>query len=267
MKLMPVRKLGRLTSPHDSRQLYLGRYLMPGLAAPPEECDWSGAVDAAFKSQGIEEWPVYANDEYGCCVEAAACHAIISWTANGSGFFLPSYDQCLEAYSAITGFMRGDYGTDKGTDPIDCLKYWRGVGVADHTIGAWVEVSATNVQEIKQAIYLFGACYMGLDLPLAAAEFKIWHVPTWPFDWGDSRPGSWGGQMVMADAYDKHGVTVTTWGERKYVTWPFIGRYGAGLYAILSQDILRPNGLAPAGIDFDALRANLEAVGNIPHTT
>ena len=140
------------------------------------------------------------------------------------------------------------------------------MGVADHTIGAWVEVSATNVQEIKQAIYLFGACYMGLDLPLAAAEFKIWHVPTWPFDWGDSRPGSWGGQMVMADAYDKHGVTVTTWGERKYVTWPFIGRYGAGLYAVLSQDILRPNGLAPAGIDFDALRANLEAVGNSPHT-
>ena len=133
---------------------------MPALAAPPEQC-CLGAVDAAFKSEGIKEWPVYANDEYGCCVEAAACHAIISWTANGSGFFLPSYDQCLDAYSAITGFVRGDYGTDKGTDPIDCLKYWRAVGVAERRIGAWVEVNARNVLEMKQAIFLFGVLYMG----------------------------------------------------------------------------------------------------------
>ena len=73
--------------------------------------------------------------------------------------------------------------------------------------------------------------------------------------------------MVTANAYDRHGVTVTTWGERKYVTWDFIARYGAGLYAMLSEDILRPNGLAPAGIDYDALRANLAAVEKIGPTT
>lgn len=260
------RKLGCLKSPHDSRQLHLRRYLMPGLAAPPERCDWVPAVECAFASEGIQEWPMYGNDKYADCVEAAACHGILSLTANGSGFILPTYDQCLDAYSAITGFKRGNLTTDEGTDPIDCLKYWRDVGIANHRIGAWVEVAASNPVEIRQAIYLFGSCYMGLDLPLAAARMNIWHIPTFPLDWGDTRPGSWGRQMVTANAYNERGVFITTWGERKLVTWRFIARYGAGIYAIIPQDMVRVKGMAPAGIDFDLLCANLESVANIPHT-
>ena len=79
-----------------------------------------------------------------------------------------------------------------------------------------------------------------LELPLTAQRQSIW-------DWthsldGPARPGSWGGHAVDVVAYDRHTLTVVTWGRLQEVTWAFWDRYVDEVYAILSVDFLDERG-------------------------
>jgi hypothetical protein len=245
-------KLGRLPKRDDPRTLKLTNYLTPALAAPPTATDWTTKVPS---------WPVFENDTVSDCTCAAAGHDIEAWTITATGVEAQVTDQqVIEAYTAITGYNPATGANDKGANVLDVLNYWRTTGIAGHSIGAFAEVDATNHQEVKQSVYLFGGVYLGLSMPVTAqaqtSANEPWDVVTGP----DAEPGSWGGHAVPGLAYDETSLTVVTWGALQKMTWNFLDTYCEEAYAVISQDWLGSAATSPAGLDLQQLNNDLAAV-------
>src|SRR5579862_9538819 len=71
----------------------------------------------------VPQWGMLANDQYGDCVCAAACHQSMLWTACASDEATFGDAQALKIYSDVTGFNPNEPSTDNGTDLRDCLTY------------------------------------------------------------------------------------------------------------------------------------------------
>jgi hypothetical protein len=242
-------KLGKLPPRMDVRTLPLPRYVdRSKLPPPPDELDLAAAVP---------EWPMYANDRIGDCTTAAAAHMIEAWTAPvrgepvelGEGAVLAAFDD-VKQIDPLTG--------EEGAVELDVLTYWRNRGIGGHRIGAYARVPVWDHRLVRDAAYLFGGLYIGLELPLTAQRQETW-------DWtnrliGPAKPGSWGGHAVDVVAYDEGTLTVVTWGRLQKLTWAFWDRYVDEVYAILSVDFLNEEGRAPNGFDLEALKADLKRV-------
>ena len=240
--------LGKLPVRTDVRTLSLGRYVDPALLPPPP---------AAFdEATGIDTWPMYANDRIGDCTTAAAAHMIEAWTAAGRGQAVELPE--LAVLDAFEHVKRTDPVTgEEGAVELEVLRYWRKTGIGGHRIGAYARVAVHDHRLVQTAAWLFGGLYIGLQMPLIAQVQPVW-------DWtgslsGPALPGSWGGHAVDVVRYDRHGLTVVTWGRLQELTWSFWGRYCDEAYCILSDDFLK-QGKAPNGFDLAALEADLALV-------
>ena len=192
-------KLGKLPPRHDPRTFRLAQYLIAGLPAPPAKTNWT-------RSGQITQWPMMANDCIGDCVIAACGHMVEEWStlANPPGV-IPTDQQVIAAYSAITGYDPQDPSTDQGTNMLDALSYWRKIGIAGHRIVAFASINIGSRQEIMQAIALFGNAAIGLALPNTAQNQTVWDVPAGGAV-GDGAPGSWGGHGVALVDYPQEGL-------------------------------------------------------------
>lgn len=65
-------------------------------------------------------------------------------------------------------------------------------GFAGYRIKGWCESAPGNLYHLRAGIYMFGAAYVGLALPMTAQKQwdknKTWVVKT---SSGDDQPGSW----------------------------------------------------------------------------
>ena len=61
-------------------------------------------------------------------------------------------------------------------------------------------------------------------------------------------------------AYQPDALAVVTWGAVQWMSWNFLKVYVDEMYAVLSQDWIGPNKLAPDGFDFAQLQADLASV-------
>ena len=161
------------------------------------------AWDAAFKA-----WPMDGNDVIGDCTVAAIAHMVMLWTATTGVMVKPTRDQVVAVYSAITGYDPVTGANDNGAAITDVLEYWRTKGIAGHKIDGWAQVDQTNLQEIKQAIYLFGGVNPGLQLPQSAMDQSKNGQP-WTVLKRDG--GILGGHSVPAFDYTADGGTAATW--------------------------------------------------------
>src|SRR5580704_7817183 len=155
-------KLGKQVARHDPRTLLLAAYLTPALPTAPASFDLTSKVQA---------WGMMDNDQIGDCTCAAAGHLIMEWTANakkkGS---TPTDTQIVAAYSAITGYNPATGANDNGAVEIDVLNFWRQSGIAGHKIGAYMALEPANHNHIMDSVYIFGGCYIGLQLPISAQD-------------------------------------------------------------------------------------------------
>ena len=162
-------QLGKREVKDDHRTLMASDY-MGDVSPPPEQVDWLSVVPA---------WEMYANNRIGDCTVATAGHMIVQWVAAGTYQAIDLTDeQIIEAYSAISGYHPSDPASDHGAYVLDVLNYWRNVGIAGRSVYAYVKLDPSNHAQIKQAINLFGAVYVGAALPKAAQKQvgKLWTV-------------------------------------------------------------------------------------------
>lgn len=244
-------RLGKQPPRHDPRTLQLASYLETDVLPPPPAHDsWT---------RKVREWPMMRNDTVGDCTCAAAGHMIQEWTAYASSQLIPSDDEIIKAYSAITGYDPITGQNDNGAVELDVLNYWRKTGIAGRNIYAFAAIEPGNHDHVKDAVELFGNCYIGVGLPISAQRQRVWSVPPGgPV--GDGAPWSWGGHAVPVVGYNSRTLTVVTWGALKRMTWKFWDTYCDEAYAVLSEDWLREDRTNPRGIDMDALGADLKAV-------
>ena len=244
-------KLGKLPYVHNDRNLKLADYLIhPELPPLPSTYDWF---------QRVSRFGPLGNLDAGDCVVAGAMHMVQTWTANQGQEVIMTPEQAIALYSQLTGYDPKTGANDNGLNIAAFLKFWRQSGVADHKIGAYVQVDPHNHTQLAYANYLFGGVYCGLALPLTARNQMIWDV-TDPSLTGNAEPGSWGGHCVNLGIHDPLGYVFSTWGEEQYATGPFVNAYCDEAYAIISQDFLDGNGKAPNGFDLDSLTKDLQAV-------
>ncbi|MGA2102581.1 MAG: hypothetical protein ABSG34_15855 [Candidatus Sulfotelmatobacter sp.] len=246
-------KLGKSVARHDPRTLLLASYLTAALPVPPANFDLTTKVGAS--------WGMMDNDQIGDCTCAAAGHLLMEWTANaGKKMFTPTDKQIVAAYSAITGYNPTTGANDNGAVEVDVLNYWRQSGIAGHKIGAYMALEPANHAHIMDSVYIFGGCYIGLQLPISAQgqvqNHQPWSVPPGGLT-GDGKPGSWGGHAVPVVEYDSRGVTVVTWGALQVMTWSFWEAYCDESYAILSNDYLTGKKTTPQGFNLAQLQADL----------
>jgi hypothetical protein len=248
---LPARKLGKQPTRHDPRTLLLATYISPGkLPVAPAAAGWTAKVP---------NWPMMKNDTIGDCTCAAAGHLIECWSANAATIVVPTDDQIIAAYSAITGYNPATGANDNGANELDVLNYWRQTGIANQKIGAYVALEPGNHNHVEDAVFLFGGCYIGLALPVSAQNQAIWSVPAGGPK-GQGAPGSWGGHAVPVVAYDSRGLVCVTWGELKRMTWTFWDAYCDEAYAIISPEWFNDQQKAPSGFDLAQLSQDLQMV-------
>lgn len=244
---MPL-KLGRLAPKPHKNTLKFSDYLKPNAAlpAPPSKAFWE------YK---MNDWKMLKNDEVGDCVFAAMGHMLMNWTAHEGDEVIPTDDQIIEAYSAVTGYVPGDESTDNGTSMTDGYAYWQSKGVAGHKIDGWVSIDYTNLDHVKLGIYLFGGVNPGINVPQSAIDQFNAGMP-----WEQSDSPIVGGHSIPVLGYGSQGCTCITWAKRQPMSWAFFQDYTEELYAPLSLDWLDKQGVAPNHINLEQLKADLLAL-------
>jgi hypothetical protein len=236
-------KLGRRYVKFDGRTLMLARYTK-ALPAPPVAVDWT---------RGITAWGMMLNDTLGDCTIAGCGHAVQVWTANtGPVATIPDPD-ILAAYETIDGYDPTDPSTDQGGVELDVLNAWRKAPIGGHGLAAFADPPASNLEEVRQAINLFGGVYIGLSLPVEAQAQDVWDaVP-------GMSPGSWGGHCVYVPKYDADSFTCITWGGLQKMTLAFWLKCCDEAHALLSNDWLSAKG-SPVGLNLAQLQTDLQQV-------
>jgi hypothetical protein len=243
-------KLGKKPARLDPRTLQMANYLQ--LPQVPAARDWT--------SKATPGWGMMLNDKLGDCTCAAVGHLTQAWTANEGPKELTLSDaDILKAYEAVGHYDPKDPSTDQGAVEMDVLRHWRKSGIGGHKIQAFVALEPRNHLHVSAAVDLFGGAYIGLALPISAQRQTVWSVPPGGAT-GTGAPGSWGGHAVVVEAYDSHGLTCITWGQKKRMTWSFWDAYCDESYAVLSNLWAPEKKVSPAGFDFVALRADLREV-------
>jgi hypothetical protein len=113
---------------------------------------------------------------------------------------------------------------------------------------------------MRAAIDLFGAVYLGLDMPIDAQnQPTLWDALS-DYPNGNGAPGSWGGHAVPLVGYDPNELKLVTWGQEIAETYKFSACYCTEAYAILSTDWANGTLNAPSGFNFTQLQADLAAL-------
>lgn len=228
----------------------MGKYTLHLPASPPS-ADYSGSLKALGEM---------GNDKLGDCTCAAVGHAIQTWTSltQPEEVIVPD-SSIIQLYENACGYVPTDPFSDNGGAATDVLKYWYQNPVNGHSLSGFAGIRPGNRSSIRDAVYLFGVAYVGVQLPIAAQK-GIWDISPDAQLTGVYQPGSWGGHAIPIVAYDQDTLTCITWGALKQMSWAWADAYMDEGYGLLSRDWITASGTAPPGFDFDTLSADMQSI-------
>ena len=243
-------KLGKAPVKTDARNFKLAALLK---APPPAPAQY----DFDLAHPGIP-MPMFGNDVYGDCVIAARAHLTLRFEDIEQGSILMITDKTvLKEYFKETG------GPDSGLIILNSLNEWRHQGWRptskknNYKIHAFAQINQSNHGEVKSAVYLLTAAYIGVALPKSAQSQiqtgQIWDVVSGP----ESAPNSWGGHCVIIPGYNPTGPVCVTWGRKQQMTWAFFDKYCDEAYAIVDE-VDKKKG--KTGIDVQKLMEYLDSL-------
>ena len=243
-------KLGKHPKKFNRFTLAFKDYLSTDIAPAPATVGWY---------QKVLSWPMYLNDTLGDCVFACGGHMLEAWSANAQTEVSPSDNDILLAYETVGHYVPGNDDTDNGAAITDFLAWWQANPLtSSKKIAAWAEIDQTNLDEVKQAIYIFGGIDIGIQLPQSAmTQFNAGQ--SWELVNGSSILG---GHSVCVLGYDMYGVYLVTWGKVVFASWAFFSQYCDEAYAIISQDFINAQGESPSGFNLASLQTDLAALKN-----
>jgi hypothetical protein len=238
----------------------IARYLSALGPPPGASPDWVSAV----MQQSPHGWGVDGNDLYGDCVFADCAHQEMLRTANVGTIVIPTTQQVLALYSAVTGFDPNNPYSDQGADEQTVVLYLTATGWLGRKLYAHASLDPTQFDQIKWVVCLFGASRLGINLPASAInQFNAGQ----PWDYVAGSPLD-GGHDVPVVRYDADGtIWVVTWGKLQPVTPAFMAaHYDDGMpyveeaHAELAFDWVNAAGASPSSLNLAQLLQDLTAV-------
>jgi hypothetical protein len=245
-------KLGAIHIPAPPAIRPLGARARLALMTPPSSADWFAICPADGDPLG--------NDAVGDCVPCAELRAIQVRRANARGdSWRPTRDGALSLYAALTGFDPATGSPDAGTDTARAMASWatNGIRINDQNLDVvcWATVDPADAAHIAIAIGHTGPVQITLALPAAAHDLAIWAQP--PGIGAGWEPASWGYHRVMVGKFDSSERVCRTWGRDVPIHPAFWSAYVVAVDATLSREWMEATGLAPSGLDWDALRQDI----------
>jgi hypothetical protein len=239
-KLEPVR-------PKSLRALAV--YLAPGLPDPPASVDHTA---------GVTDWGLLGNDRYGDCTWCGAVHQ-----RQAVAHMLGETWQPVDENSVIDGYLAYNHGRDDGCVESDLLTYWHDDGILGDKLVGFAPVDVDDTTLLKQAIYLFGAAYVGVQIPACAPQQfeagQVWDLTGTPAD--DQIEG---GHCVTVPTYSADASAseapywlCVTWGATQEITEAWRARYLDEAWALVTSEFLRAN---PDVVDVEALEHDLSLI-------
>jgi hypothetical protein len=248
-------KLGKLPPKHSAKTLSFAKYAANVLPDP------AAKVYREYKTPQAAR-QMLGNDQYGDCTCAAAANLEILWSCHTGVCVVPSTQEALALYSAVTGFNPSDPNTDQGAAMTDVLNYWQtsgfSIGGILHRILGWAAIDFTNPLHRHLGVQLFGATYVGVNLPSSAMDQfnagQPWEVvPNAPIE---------GGHAIIHPGYGALGgdyVTWANWEQKASAAWE--AAYIEEEYVIITQDWLDAvTRKTPGGLDLATLQADLNSL-------
>jgi hypothetical protein len=200
------------------------------------------------------------NDTAGDCVFAGADHETMLWTTEAANPATFTAATAIADYSAVTGYDPGNPATDQGTEVRQALQYRQQTGLVDaagnrHRIGAYLALEPGDMDHLLEALYLFSAVGIGIQVPQSAMD-QFHAGQPWSVVYGTQE--IIGGHYVPMVAYRGNLVCVT-WGRLQQITRQFYLKYCDEAWAILSPEMLK-GGVSLEGFDLAQLQADLAAL-------
>jgi hypothetical protein len=233
-------KLGKLPSKRDPRTLKLASFTTAALPPPPP---------TSRRDDGLTDWGIMGNNDYGNCVICTAAHAIMAWYHATRGIMAKIPDNKVIALSRTMGAINGYSILERN-------KYWRTAGMWTNKIRAFAQIDTNDLTTLRTAINYFGCADIGLALPAAWQDDDPWDCGIGP----QFRPYTWGGHSVPLVGYDANYFYCATWGRTQRITPCAIKTYCDEAFALIDPAWICESGQTLDGLNLEALDAALAAV-------
>ena len=261
-------RLGKREYHHDEKTMMLGNFMAPPVVPAKHDFD---AHRAKFPLH------VWGNDAWGNCVKVGQANQLTRLERIEQRRTLKlQTDHIVKAYQEE---VARQFGTapefpgdenDHGLVVLHNLRNWRNIGwpldftkkpddERVYTISAFGELEPNDYEQLKAACYLLHGIHLGIWLPVAVqGVYSKWDYkpeedtgPAWA-------PGSWGGHLVYAKAYDGDEMEILTWGQKVRVTKSFLARYCDEAWAVVDNF---DNWRRSKQIDVEGMLAYLREIG------
>jgi hypothetical protein len=256
---MPFKRFkgGKLPPVHKPWHVALTDHLDKAAAWPPVPAQgWELAVSAG-------ELSMLGNDQYGDCGEAGACGLaqLQSANANPADPFVPTTEEALALYTAVTGFNPADPSTDQGTVLTDLLTYWQNTGFQLTTrsgksrlskIVGWASLDVSSFALLRWAGYTFGGNYLGIRCPQQCED----DTTNWNFAPGLPIAS---GHCIVQAGEGRLGSKMRSWGMFIPASAGFTGAYVDEGYVVVTDDWLNAQAESPSGLNLNSLVAAMKA--------
>ncbi len=249
-------KMGRLPKKLDPNTLQLATFIKATLPRPKDDCSWY---------RETMKFPMYLNDQIGCCTISGAGHMRGLWTSLAWGDETILQDSLIEStYETFSGYDPKTGARDNGCAMLDICKGWTSQGILGSQALGFVSVDPSNLDHLKLGLDWFGGLYFGFDMPqsIQDQDFPTVWKPANSSLTGNAKPGSLGGHCVNGVGYYSDGWwNVVSWGEVVRVSADFMAAYLDEAYAILSPDWIMPQFKAPSGLETRELFRQMGLIG------
>lgn len=247
-------KTGKLDPKFNSKTLSFASYRSSSMLPSP-----ASKVYREYKVPSIAK-QMFGNDEIGDCTCAGLANLRILFTSHTGKISIPTLQQVVSLYSAITGYIPGNESTDNGAAMTDVLNYWQTKGFVGNKILGWAQIDHTNETDRQLAVDLFGATYVGVQLP-ASAQDQFIEGQECHFEVISGSPIE-GGHCIIHPGYGATGGAYVTWANwfvKASTAWE--QTYIDEEYVVITQDwINQVTKKTPGGLDLVTLQQDLKAL-------
>jgi hypothetical protein len=243
-------RFGRL--PAHPEETHPRLHLAPHLRAvtPPPSVDWYSRV---------ENWPMFLNDQLGCCTEAMVGHCIENASEYGPDLVLIRDGDVLTAYERVSGYNPADPSTDQGAVLQDVYGDWRKTGVGGHKNLVFAQVNHGRDTELMTAVDEFGAVGLGIVVTQDMMDDFDAGKP-----WDRAVGEQLGGHAVPVVGYDPSYLYIVTWGRLQRMTWRCLDTVTEEAWVSVLPEWFS-GGKDPQGVDLHGLGEAFAALTGQPN--
>lgn len=260
-------KYGRTPFNPERPHLVLEKYLHPRTPLSRASLPPVTLLADVDRASAVPSWPMYMNDQLGCCVPAGKGHMFgaMSWYGSGvEALFADS--EIVATYSRDGGYVAGEASTDQGCDMQTALANAVTYGMTDTTgkvhkaLGYARFGNPADEVLLGQVLDVFGSVYVGINVQqVIETEFDAGQ----PWTYVPGQPWAGGHCVVLQRRYPSTSAPVleyVTWGalQRAYST--FQAHAAEEAWAVVTQDWVRANGTSVEGMNVAQLLADMADV-------